>query len=592
MIPQFFSLRHRPSFYNSIFSFSILQALVLVLTTLWVTLLVQSSASAQTWTWTGQSGVDRLWSNSGNWDNGLPTSGFTTDLIMNGFDDGLNDPVGGTFATQDLAQPFLAQSMSINTSAGDININGGPTRIRGGDLSISGGRRSILYSGVEIGGGSEVQIDNSVLYFSPFDTPGGGLLAEQANGDVRVNGRGQLWFQLSNFRGNYVTGDEVSTFIFDSLDMTDTTINFGGSAFLAQSALTPDEITFNAPSSMMSFNTLSSINTKTMTVNDRLTVDFGELRINVEDAAITGTGSIQATNGGILTLEGNTTLDLRVAIDNGNFDGGTSSQINGPVTISNGSVSGNVEINGTISCIGDGQNQPTSSLLNNSVVTANELTTIDDARLVVESGAQFDGSGAVTVFNLGTLDVRGTVSKDVNVLEDGVLQGTGLIDGNLVIDGLLEPGNSAGILEVDGDISLTETSTVCIEIGGPETGEFDVIDGRGVSNLTLDGGLLDIVLLDGFRPDNLDRFEFLANFGSLSGTFGSAFDGSGGSGFQSFFGGGQRIDFDEGSFAIEYQTGSVSLTDFRPIAVPEPTAAALLGSLSLVLLIRRKRYSI
>jgi hypothetical protein len=285
-------------------------------------------------------------------------------------------------------------------------------------------------------------------------------------------------------------------------------------------------------------------------------VDFGELRINVDSGAVTGTGSIQATNGGILTLEGNTTLDLRVAIDNGNFDGGTSSVINGPVTIRNGTVTGNVEVNGTISCIADEQNQPTSTFLTNSVVTANDLMTIDNAQLVVESGAQLDGSGAVTVFNLGILDVQGTVSKDVNVLEDGMLEGTGLIDGNLVIDGMLGPGNSAGTLEIDGDIDLADTSTVCIEIGGTEVGEFDVVDGRGVSNLNLEGGSLDISLLDGFQPENLDRFDFLVNFASLSGAFGSTAGGFGSAGFQNFNSGGQRVSFDEGSFAIEYQAGS------------------------------------
>jgi hypothetical protein len=215
-----------------------------------------------------------------------------------------------------------------------------------------------------------------------------------------------------------------------------------------------------------------------------------------------------------------------------------------------------VEVNGTISCIADEQNQPTSTFLTNSVVTANDLMTIDNAQLVVESGAQLDGSGAVTVFNLGILDVQGTVSKDVNVLEDGMLEGTGLIDGNLVIDGMLGPGNSAGTLEIDGDIDLADTSTVCIEIGGTEVGEFDVVDGRGVSNLNLEGGSLDISLLDGFQPENLDRFDFLVNFASLSGAFGSTAGGFGSAGFQSFNSGGQRVSFDEGSFAIEYQAGS------------------------------------
>ena len=230
-----------------------------------------------------------------------------------------------------------------------------------------------------------------------------------------------------------------------------------------------------------------------------------------------------------------------------------------------------------------------SAINSGATVSVANTTEIQSGELRIESGAVLQGAGLVQVEASGTLDIQGNVFKDVNVLEDGMLEGIGLIDGNLVIDGMLGPGNSAGILEIDGEIDLTETSTVCIEIGGTDVGEFDVVDGRGVSTLNLDGGSLDISLLDGFRPTSLDRFDFFINFDSLSGAFGTSAGGSGGAGLLSFSNG-QRINFAEGSFAIDYQANSIGLTDFQ--AVPEPTVPALLVGLCIATWARRKRFSI
>ena len=46
------------------------------------------------------------------------------------------------------------------------------------------------------------------------------------------------------------------------------------------------------------------------------------------------------------------------------------------------------------------------------------------------------------------------------------LSGNGLINGNLISDGVLSPGNSPGVFEVAGNLVLNDSGTVVIEIGG------------------------------------------------------------------------------------------------------------------------------
>lgn len=581
-----------------------------------------------------------------------PGQGRNVELVRFGNSNALTVQATGTMTINGDFNVLAPSSFNNSPQVlGDNLVVNGTTRVANGSLSIASttfggvgtievsrpGRLSIG-SGTRVLSGQTINVgtDNSQ---QPFLSGGG-----------TIEGTTNIGF------GDTAGGSAIGSLTFDGDVNVDrgqfgTAQTFGNNATSRSSLTANGDVWFrttagNVSGDIMGAGRFNVENTATTSFNDAtlISTDAAALTLNIDGRAnMSGGSDINATvnvQGGFLSAT-QTTFAGTMNVDGGStISSDASNQFNGNMIFSNGTSTGSgtldgsgtftntstgdLQFNGLNNLVATNQGQLidgtysknlsleggrlggtmaltdgltvrtglTSSINSGASVTVTNATEIQAGELRVESGAALQGNGALQVNATGILDVQGTVFKDVNVLEKGMLEGIGLIDGNLLINGMLGPGNSAGTLEIDGDIDLTDTSTVCIEIGGTDIGEFDVIDGRGVSTLNLDGGSLDISLLDGFRPDNLDRFDFFVNFASLSGAFGSSVGGAGGAGFQSFGSGSQRIRFDEGSFAIEYETGSVSLSDFRPVAVPEPTAFALLSSLSLALLIRRKRSAI
>lgn len=164
----------------------------------------------------------------------------------------------------------------------------------------------------------------------------------------------------------------------------------------------------------------------------------------------------------------------------------------------------------------------------------------------VEQDAEFNGSGSLIV------DAGATLSGDAAI---GVA---------VVNEGTVAPGNSPGRLDVLGDYA--QTGKLEIELGGTEAGiEYDVLSILGDATL---GGILELLLVDGFVPAPGDAFEFLLIGGQRAGTFDElALPDLGTNGF--------------------WDT-SLLYTEGRATFVPEPGTALLLG-LGLALLRSRRQ---
>ena len=135
--------------------------------------------------------------------------------------------------------------------------------------------------------------------------------------------------------------------------------------------------------------------------------------------------------------------------------------------------------------------------------------------VTVEAGATFL-TGNYTQTG-GTTTVDGTLTANNTVfLNGGLLTGGGTINGNVTNAAELLPGDSPGVLTINGNYTQTADGTLDIEIGGPTAGtQYDRLAISGTAALA---GTLNVIILNGFVPTPGTAFQVLT-FHSHSGDF-------------------------------------------------------------------------
>jgi len=137
----------------------------------------------------------------------------------------------------------------------------------------------------------------------------------------------------------------------------------------------------------------------------------------------------------------------------------------------------------------------------------------------------------------------------------------------LVNTGLITPGASAGTFSLLGGYQQGPGGVLSIEIAGSEPGQYDLLSISGSAAL---GGLLEVILLDGFKPRPGDTFTILT---------------SGGLGGSMFANAPETVDvLNGGQFDVIYGGQDVQLANY----VPEPGAIALFGAIVPIILKRRR----
>ncbi|VAW78064.1 hypothetical protein MNBD_GAMMA15-1108, partial [hydrothermal vent metagenome] len=170
---------------------------------------------------------------------------------------------------------------------------------------------------------------------------------------------------------------------------------------------------------------------------------------------------------------------------------GAGDDTNGTLNISDGGAvtTGNVSVGAVGSRSGSG-----------SITVDGTGSTLSSSGITVENNGSLDIKNEGTVNLADHLRVRGSVNMSNGIvnafhLENfGQLKGTGIINADVFNEGLVGPGQSPGVLNINGDFSQTVDGTLSIELGGLFSGaEYDVLNVSG--NATL-AGILDVDLFD------------------------------------------------------------------------------------------------
>ncbi|MFK5924114.1 MAG: autotransporter domain-containing protein [Verrucomicrobiota bacterium] len=199
--------------------------------------------------------------------------------------------------------------------------------------------------------------------------------------------------------------------------------------------------------------------------------------------------------------------------------------VNGAVTT--GTPTENNIINGLIF-------NPSSSLrvFNTLTVTSGRFTvnagtgTISGGRVVVPGDFNKDGAGKLILndtvsvagaarVKAGSLYVNGTFTTGggLTVFQNALLGGSGIINGNVVNNGTVNPGNSPGTLTINGNFTQSSSGTLQIEVASPSV--FDRLVVRDNAALA---GTLQAINFAGNQLDYGQQLDFL-QAGSISGDF-------------------------------------------------------------------------
>jgi T5SS/PEP-CTERM-associated repeat protein len=255
-----------------------------------------------------------------------------------------------------------------------------------------------------------------------------------------------------------------------------------------------------------------------------------ELRVRQDQALLalggSGTGLVNITNGGKLIVESNAMTAVTLV----------------------GKEEGSV---GTVNVTGS-----------ESVLKAGGFLLVGTNRI---NPTRLGGTGVVNVANGGTIQAGSIVIGPRGTLTGG----GGTVIGNVTnAAGVIAPGNSPGVLNVLGNVTLAPAGTVEIELAGTslydQLNAFDDPDTSLVEGAMSIAGLLDVSLFGGFAPALGDFFDV---FSALDVTLGDA----------TFSLPGLAGDLGWETQLVNLQGREALRLSVVEAAAPEPTTLALLG---------------
>lgn len=306
-------------------------------------------------------------------------------------------------------------------------------------------------------------------------------------------------------------------------------------------------------------------NTNNAYTGDTIINAGAHLVISISDVIPDGAGKGDVAVGGILEMRGATE---------------TINGLSGTGTIRRGS-------NTDTSTLRVGANNATASfggtIENGTGTMALTKTGSGTQTITATSTTTYTGE---TKVDQGTLVINGNISTSslTTVASGAYLGGDGTV-GALTVNsgGFVTPGNSPGILTVDGD--YTQAGTYTAEVTGTTAGVggYDQIGVSGSVDIT-GGSLTTIFSGSGYAAGNL--LFILLNDGTdaITGTYAGFAQGD----VVATYGGLDWIISYNADSASNTFTGALNGNDIALYAIPEPSAA-LLGGMGILLLLRRRR---
>jgi autotransporter-associated beta strand protein len=237
------------------------------------------------------------------------------------------------------------------------------------------------------------------------------------------------------------------------------------------------------------------------------------------NATLIANGGASAENGGLIRFQSAGTGDsARLVVNAGAFADVSNNAFHGGTAVGSIEGAGKFSIGGSLLTVGSlNTNATVSGTITDSgglsPGVGGMLTKVGTGALTLSGANTYTG---LTTVDEGTLVVNGSIAGGAVVKDGGVLKGSGSMGSVLVeTGGLFSPGLSPGTITVGG-LNFMSGSTLEYELGAIARDRI-VLTTSG--NVTL-GGVLDLFLVDGFKPSLGQTFSlFEGAIGSITGAF-------------------------------------------------------------------------
>ncbi len=237
-------------------------------------------------------------------------------------------------------------------------------------------------------------------------------------------------------------------------------------------------------------------------------------------STISGAGALTKQGLGTLTLTANNTYSGGTMVTGGLINFSAASNFGtGMVTLAGGGLQwatgSTADISSKLAPLGAGGGAFDTN--GNTVTFATGLTGSGGlakqglGTLNLTGANTYTGPTSVTA---GTLAVNGSLTSNVIVGAAGTLGGNGTITGNVVNAGILAPGNSIGLLTVNGSYTQAAGSTYQVELNG--AGQNDRINVGGAA--AIQGGTVQVLAAAGSYA-NSTTYTILRATGGVSGVY-------------------------------------------------------------------------